>query len=124
MGLFNFGNRRRARVVCSGPQSGPRSGNFQCASRWPALLRGRWLCVTACRWLVRSAGREGALRSARAFARARTARGQLSKLIAASQGQVVLVKTMRYNHAVHTDAREAWFFFHRTPLARAGDRGR
>src|SRR3990172_2611163 len=34
------------------------------------------------------------------------------------QRQVVLVKTMRYNHAVHTDAREAWFFFHRTPLAR------
>jgi len=29
MGLFSFGHRRRAQVVCSGPQSGPRFGNFQ-----------------------------------------------------------------------------------------------
>jgi len=46
MGLFSFGNRRRARVVCSGPQSGPSSGNFR-------LVRFSVARTAAWSWVVR-----------------------------------------------------------------------
>jgi hypothetical protein len=125
MGLLTFGNRRRARVVCNGAQSGPRSGNFQLV-RFSVARTAAWSLVEHHRLGGWFAARAVVARSGvRAPSRGPALRVVTSRSSSPHpQGQVVLVKTMRYNHAVHTDAREAWFFFRRTPLARAGDRGR
>ena len=56
MGLLTFGNRRRARVVCNGAQSGPRSGNFQLV-RFSVARTAAWSPVMGLR--VRGGAQSG-----------------------------------------------------------------